>query len=234
MTEINALLTAFKEALDRFDRQAALAVALKALEDGDLDIPSLYEQVIAPSLNRIASNAEVQKIPIWQEHLQSNIVRTVVENLYPYVVSKAAAVKEKGSSQNSNESSPEGFSQPLALVVCLEEEYHELGARMTADYLTLVGFNTYFVGANTPRGEILSAILTLAPQVVCVSVTNYFHLTRLQHLITALKGDWTLQPFKLAVGGYAVHHSSNVSALVTADFYLKDFNDIQKMQEALR
>lgn len=234
MTEINALLMAFREALDRFDRQAALEVALKALENGDLDIPALYEQVIAPSLNRIASNAVDQSIPIWQEHIQSNIVRTVVENLYPYVVRRADMGKEKGSPQDSRESSPEGVLQPSALVVCLEEEYHELGARMTADYLSLVGFNAYFVGANTPRAEILNAIRTLAPQVVCVSVTNYFHLTRLQHLVTALKGDWTLQPFKLAVGGYAVHHSSNVSALVTADFYLKDFKDIQKMQEALR
>lgn len=127
-------------------------------------------------------------------------------------------------------------------MVCLEEEHHELGARMSSDYLTLLGFDSFFIGANTPKNEIVNAIETLQPDVVCISVTNYFHLTRLHTLTDMLaksdvgyisKASTTDEKvYKLVVGGYAVHHSSNVASLVKADYLIDSFQDLVPVKEA--
>lgn len=213
MESINALFDQFTEALDENDKSKAISVFQKALSSSDLSIPMLYEHLLAPSLNHIASNSKDQEIPIWKEHLASSTVRTALELSYSRVLTDQQPKTDQ-----------------RALVFCLEEEYHELGARMTADYLTLLGFETYFIGANTPRKDILEAIKFFNPNVVCISVTNYFHLSRLHDLIVKLPEN---RPFKLIVGGYAVHHSSNVEELVKADFYANSFDDLKKIKEAI-
>jgi MerR family transcriptional regulator, light-induced transcriptional regulator len=213
MESIQALFTQFTEALDENDKVKAINVFQNALSNTDLSIPMLYEQLLAPSLNHIASNAKDQEIPIWKEHLASSTVRTALELSYLRVLKDQQPKTDQ-----------------RALVFCLEEEYHELGARMTADYLTLLGFETFFIGANTPRKEIFEAIGFFNPNVVCISVTNYFHLSRLHDLIEQLPEH---RSFKLIVGGYAVHHSSNVEALVKADFYANAYDDLKKIKEAI-
>ena len=203
----------FLKALQDFDRAKAIEVAQQALQDNQITIPDLYEKVLAPSLNQVASNTREQQIAIWEEHIYSGIVRSVVESIFPYI--------QKGSK-------PIGKK---AIVFCLEEEYHELGARMTLDYLTLLGFEGYFIGANTPKNEAISAINHFKPDLVCISVTNYFHLTRLHGFIDALKNTHTETSFKLLVGGYAIHHSSNVKDSLKADYYASTYQDLEAVKE---
>lgn len=38
----------------------------------------------------------------------------------------------------------------VATVLCPPEEYHDLEARMVADFFTIAGFDTIYVGGNTP------------------------------------------------------------------------------------
>lgn len=215
MTNIEPILSEFKSALDAYDRKRAVHIAVDAIRLKGIDVPTLYEQILAPSLNTISSNQINQEIPIWDEHLRSNIVRTVLENIYPII-----------------ENSDTHFKK-CAIVVCLEEEYHELGARMTADYLTILGFKTFFIGANTPKKEVLQAIEHLSPDLVCISVTNYFHLTRLHGLVETIKTHNSGKAIKIAIGGYAVHHSTGVEELVKVDFYANTYHDLTKIKEAL-
>lgn len=215
MTNIELILSEFRSALDAYDRKRAVHIAVDAISTKGIDVPTLYEQILAPSLNIISSNQFNQEIPIWDEHLRSNIVRTVLENIFP-------SIENADLSLNKS-----------ALVVCLEEEYHELGARMTADYLTILGFKTYFIGANTPKKEVLQAIDHFSPDLVCISVTNYFHLTRLHGLVETIKAHNSVKPIKIAIGGYAVHHSTGVEELVKVDFYANTYHDLTNIKEAL-
>lgn len=214
MTHVEVILTEFLNALDAYDRKRTVQIASDAIKNKILDIPTLYEAILAPSLTVIASNTNNQTIPIWDEHLRSNIVRTVLENMYPLIVD---TVEPNGKQ---------------ALMLCLEEEYHDIGARMISDYLTLLGYNTFFIGANTPKKEIIHAVEYLAPDLVCISVSNYYHLTRLHSLVESLKTS-NAEPFKIVIGGYAVHHTSNVRELVKADFYANTYDDLSKIKEAL-
>lgn len=213
MEYINQLYDQFNIALDQYDREAALSIIMDALEGQVLEISELYELILAPSLNKIASNNMEQVVPIWDEHIKTNIVRTILENVYQYIVKHKTTIHRK------------------AMVLCLEEEHHDLGARMTADYLTLMGFFVYYIGANTPQKVAIDAIKNLEPDVVCISVTNYYHLTKLQKMILQLKDETLKKTPKLVIGGYAVHHTSNVKDLVHADYYLTTFKELQTVKE---
>ena len=79
------LYHAFVSALNTFDRAAAVKLVIDALEHSEIDLVTLYENVLAPSLNTLASNEIEQSVPIWQEHVTSGIVRTALEASYPYV-----------------------------------------------------------------------------------------------------------------------------------------------------
>lgn len=206
----------FKNALMQHDRGLAVQIAIEALRSGALDIRSLYEEVLAPSLNQIASNNHEQEVPIWEEHVQSNIVRTVLENAFPYVLKESAST-----------------SSMKALIFCVEEEYHEIGARMTTDFLTILGFDATFIGANTPTQEIVRAIKFYQPVLIGCSLTNYYHLTKLHKLIDRLKTELPDQHFKVLVGGYAVFHTSNVKDLIQADYYAHTFEDLLPIKDAL-
>ena len=222
-TELQPL---FSQALISHDKEKAIKLITDALKNRTHDVKTLYETILAPSLNQISSNQIEQELPIWEEHLSSSIVRSALEITYPFVLAERDAGHSVANAQ---------FANQKAVVFCLEEEYHELGARMITDFLTILGFDAYYIGANTPKREILKAIAYFEPTLVCISVTNFYHLTKLHSLIEELKLKeiQSVTPFTLIVGGYAVQHSSNVDVLVKADYYANTFEDLKKIKEAI-
>lgn len=208
----------FMSALSKMDKETCVELWLEILEGGEYEIPTLYETILVPSLNDIANHEHPQSVPVWEEHLQSGIVRTILELTYPYVQKRCL----------SAESVP-----PLkALILCLEEEYHEIGARMVSDYLQLLSFDVFFIGANTPNKEILDAVKEIAPQLVVISITNFYHLFKLQSLITDIKDSLHKSP-TVVLGGYAIDHTPEAHRLVTPDYFAQVFQDFVNIKEAL-
>lgn len=210
------LYETYSKALYDFSKEKILELTLTHLKKDTLTIPELYEDLLTKSLQEIGSNHKEQEIQIWQEHLLSNLVRSVIENAYPYVL------KAKNQYQDTK-----SFK---ALICCLSEEYHDIGARMVQDYLEILNFKTYFLGANTPTLEIVSAVEHLSPNLLVISISNFYHLSKLQKLIEVLKEN--NNTLKIAIGGYAVQSSSHINS-IQADFIIKNFQDISEMKEVL-
>lgn len=209
--ETATLKNAFQDALEKHDKKTCITLIKEALENDHIEIPTLYEDILVKSLHDIAHNNKTQEISIWEEHVQSGIVRTIIEMAYPYIL----------HSQEFGES---------ALVFCQEEEYHELGARMTSDYLTLLGFEVTFIGANTPEKQALAAIEALSPKIVCISVTNYYHLSKLEDLIKKIR---LLSQAKIIVGGYAIFNTPQAKKLIHPDYFANTFEDLRHIKEAI-
>lgn len=55
-------------------------------------------------------------------------------------------------------------------------KYLEDEDKEKADFYTLNGFDTVFVGANTPKEDFVSAINIIKPKYVVISVTNYYNI----------------------------------------------------------
>lgn len=209
----------FSHLLKELDKPACIDWAKAILDQQQMSLVELYSQILVPSLNRIASNNIHQEIPIWEEHVKSGIIRCIIEIAYPYLLEQIAQTQV----------SPHLHK---AVILCLEEEYHELGARIAADYLTLLDFEVIFVGANTPKSEIYSAISQLHPKLLVISVTNYFHLVKLQTFIEEIRVKGPHMPL-IAVGGYAIDHTPQAHQLINPDFFVNSFEDFQKIKEAI-
>jgi methanogenic corrinoid protein MtbC1 len=214
---MHLLYKEFVSYLDKEDRLKCVELALSKLDSGELDIVSLYEEIITPSMREDFCQQKQKQTCIWEEHVRSSIIRTVIECCYPYVI------RERDSKYRPP-------SKGRVVVACPTEELHEIGARMVADFFTLCGFQATFIGANTPQPEIIDAIGDIKPDYLAISVSNYYNLLAARKMIQQI-GEIRerLGPdFRVIAGGYAFeHHREDVGA----DLLLNTFADIKRLAE---
>ena len=204
----------FLELLEAENKQMAVQYALDLMDSEKMDVRNLYVQILTPALNKMECRLDNKNICIWKEHVRTAIVRTIVECCYPYVIKER---DKMGSAQNKT-----------AVVLCPPEEYHDLGARMVADFFTLCGWNAIFVGSNTPYEDFYNAAKLIRPDIIAISITNYYTLVVARKIIAELKlllGNTT----KIVVGGYAVRESSGNFETLGADFRFETIDDIKNL-----
>ncbi len=197
------------------DREKCVSWALEKVVSKELDILTLYSEILAPALNDMKCKDEEAAICIWKEHVRSSIVRTVIESCYPLVLKERAARGAKNTGVR-------------AVVVCPSEELHEIGARMVADFFTLCGYEVTFVGANTPLDDFLAAIEVVRPRYICVSVTNHYNLVAARKVITRIRAK-AGKDATIVVGGRAFRRNPETAREMGADLLLDSFEDIRKL-----
>lgn len=198
--------------LEEENKGKALECILDKLETGKIQIVDLYKDVLAPSLNNMECKLENKEICIWKEHVRSSIIRSIIECCYPYVL------KEKVKDDTGKK----------VVIVCPSEEYHEIGARMAADFFILCGYDTTFVGSNTPKEDFLAAINVIKPDYIVVSVTNYYNLVAAKKDIDKIRGEGSFKG-KILVGGYAFKNNKEAVNKVGADRFIDSFEDIENL-----
>lgn len=183
----------FMDAFDRLDKETCVTLAFDALSSGALDVPTLYDGVLRKSMENLTDVESDPTHKIWKEHIKSSIVRTIIEMAFPFVV-KAKAMPTKGR----------------AAVVCPDGEEHELGARMISDFLTLMGYETYFVGKSTPKKEFVDLIESLKLDVVALSVTNYYNFSVTLRTVELIREHFP--DLTLIAGGRGFDHNPQALA----------------------
>lgn len=202
--------------LSTFQKSEAVAYALKLVESQAVSIPELYESIITPALNSILVCEENKADAVWQEHLMTNIARTVVEGCYPFVL---RSIKNTAAPRKS------------VAILCPEEEYHDIGPRMAADWFSLENFEVFYVGANTPLDNVLSICHTLKPDVLAFSVSNFYHISLLKDMISTVK---QLQnPPYIIASGSALLRTNLTAESIGCDSILHSYSQIQQLKEAL-
>jgi methanogenic corrinoid protein MtbC1 len=166
------------------DRRMALDVVVEEGLASCVDVPGLYLKVIQPALYEIGSLWEQGRLNVTQEHLATTISRLALAQLYPHLASQP----ENGK---------------LALVACVEGEFHDLGAHMVADLLDIAGFDARFLGANVPTASLVAAVRAESPQLLVLSATLTANLEALRQAIIAVR-DASKSRIALAVGGQAL------------------------------
>jgi len=100
-----------------------------------------------------------------REHLATAITESLLNLVYPFLFKKRLTSKK-------------------AIISCIANEYHQIGGRMVADILEMNGWDSYFLGANTPIDEMVEFIHEIEPDMVGLSLGIEFNLP---HLIQAVK-----------------------------------------------
>lgn len=204
----------FKQILETENKEKAVEYALALLNDKKIDVIALYSEILAPALNNMYCSLSDKNVCIWKEHVRTAIVRTIVECCYPYVIDK----------RNKDNTAEKG----TAVILCPPEEYHDLGARMVADFLTISGYNAVFVGSNTPYSDFYNAVEKIKPDLIAISVSNYYNLVVTKKIIEDLRKK---TDSKIIVGGYAFSMNSDNAFMVGADYYAETFENIKNIVE---
>lgn len=204
----------FGELLQSEKKEEAVRYALDLLSSGKVDLVTLYQEILTPTLNHMSCSLAEKQLCIWKEHVRTAIVRTIVECCYPYVVKELARVNPAKSG--------------TAVVICPPEEYHDLGARMAADFFVLNGYETVFVGSNTPYQDFYNAADLIKPDVIAISVSNYYNIVATKKIIAELRLR-TKGSSRIIVGGNAFADGAHAADVVGADRIVQSFEDIRKL-----
>jgi len=207
---MNKFYSEFKDIIETEDRNQALNYVIEKLNSGDITIIPLYEELLKPVLKNMDSSGD-EKMDIWKEHIRSSIVKTIIENCYPYVI------KERDAKYGVE-------SKKRVAIICPAEEYHEIGARMVADYFTLLGYQATFVGNNTPKEVFIKGIETQHLDYIAISISNPYHLVSARNTIEMIRKS--SKEIKIIVGGNAMLKLGEKAEKLDADYYLNTFDDI--------
>lgn len=169
---VKAVYDAVAAALAAHDKATAVRTAVEAVTNGAVTIPLLYRDVLERILADTGAAWQTGRTAIWEEHLASATVRTIVEIVYPGVLkAKAVAV-------------PTGRT---VLLACPPEEEHDLGLRMVADRFDMAGWTTFYLGPDTPVTEIADAARRLGVDSVVMSSSTHYHRLAVRHAVDELK-----------------------------------------------
>lgn len=212
---MNDLYDQVLSALQKEDKEAAVKLSIDALKNHTISVVDLYEKVLSPALSHVVEEYKEIDVLIWREHVRSSIIRTIIESAYPYVLEERA----------KNE-----LKEERVLVMCPEFEEHELGSRMVADFFRIEGFETTFVGARTPLKTVLKAIEFVNPKYLVISVTNFFNILSVKHLIDAIKHDGN-EDLIFVLGGRAISANPDDAKKTGADIILQGHEAISKFSQ---
>ena len=213
---MDSLYREFLPLLDEGNKERCVDLCLSKLSDKTLDVVTLYQDILAPALREKFCSPRDEEICIWQEHVRTSIVRTIIECCYPLVL------RERNEKYLST---PKG----KVVVLCPPDEAHEIGARMVADFFLLNGYDVTFIGASTPGNEIVGAITHFKPEYVAISITNVFNLIATAKAVSKILDLKKTLDFEVILGGQACRHNPTTCREMNADKILDTFDDIQKL-----
>jgi methanogenic corrinoid protein MtbC1 len=121
---------------------------------GGMDGPAVYARVVAPALHWIGDRCEEGDFRIADEHLAISTTQRVVARMQARLFPVRIA--------------PRGGR---VLLACVEGEHHRLGLALIADVLAAEGFQPLDLGPDLPTEDLLYAIATHDPAVLCLSAT---------------------------------------------------------------
>jgi methanogenic corrinoid protein MtbC1 len=163
------------------DRNTCRQIVEAQLETNP-DIKSLYTNLFQRSLYEVGELWEYNKISVAVEHLATSITESLMSLVYPILFSAEKSGKK-------------------AIIACIANEYHQIGARMVADVFELNQWDGYFLGANTPVTDLFQLIDEKKPKIIGISVSIYFNMKTLLTLVDKIQATYPGQ--EVLVGGQA-------------------------------
>jgi methanogenic corrinoid protein MtbC1 len=104
-------------------------------------------------------------------------------------------------------------------------ELHEIGVRIIADFFEMEGWDTYYLGANSPTAAIVQAIADRRADILAVSATMTFHIRAVENLIATVRASADSTSIKVLVGGYPFNVEPELWKRVGADGYAADASE---------
>ncbi len=207
------LLEQYLEFLLNGDRHSAGKMIIEAVDNG-ISVKDIYLHVFQSSLYEVGRLWQENKITVAQEHYITAATQLIMSQLYPYISNSRKTGK-------------------VLVATSVSKELHEVGVRMVADFFEMDGWNTFYLGANTPTESIIQTIISKKADLVLISATISSHISEVMDLIRTIRRCGECRDPKIIVGGYPFNVDSNLWKKVGADGQAEDAETAIEMAEKL-
>lgn len=204
----NYEIKAYIDSLMKGDYQSCLKYMREYL-NSDPDFIDLYEKIFKKSLYAIGELWEYNKISVATEHLATTVTETLLNHMYEDIYS-ANKIEKK------------------VVLACTENEDHQVGLRMVADVFENCGWETLFLGANMPAGELIKFIKDNHPDLIALSLSVYYNFLKLEKTVKMIREEFPELP--IMIGGQAFRHGgkeilTEIGNVIFIDdlYYLKKY-----------
>jgi methanogenic corrinoid protein MtbC1 len=174
----------------------------------NISIEDIYTQLFQRSLYQVGEYWELNKISVATEHMATAITENLMIRLQPKIFSTQRTGKK-------------------AVIACVANEYHQVGAKMVADIFEMNGWDGYFIGANTPLTELIRFLESKNPDLLALSLSIYYNLPELKNTVAKIRERFPDMP--IMVGGQAFRWGGTE---ITNEFsnieYLYGVEDLRK------
>lgn len=195
------LARAYLQALLRGERHTASRLVLDAVESGT-SVRDVYLHVFQRVQQEVGCLWQTNRLSVAQEHYCTAATQLIMSQLYPYIFT---------GPRNGN----------ALVATCVAGDLHEIGVRMVSDFFEMEGWDTFYLGANTPTASLLRTLEERDADLLAVSATMTFHLRAVKELIAAVRekeGD----RIKVLVGGHPFNLAPDLWRVVGADAWARD------------
>ncbi|WML68267.1 MAG: hypothetical protein METHP_01872 [Methanoregula sp. SKADARSKE-2] len=201
----SATAQAYLDALLIPDRGRARDIISGALES-EIPVKEIYLGIFQPVLRETGRLWQLRKISVAEEHFVTASVQLSVSYLHDRII-PPDKTRQGGKT---------------LVAACVESELHEVGIRMVTDFFEIDGWNTYYIGANTPAQSLIQAARDRNADVVAISSTLPYDITFVRYIIRSLRADPVAKKAKVIVGGYTFGIVPDLWQRVGADAFARD------------
>lgn len=162
--------------------RVACAELTRSFMYGNPSIEAVYEDLFKPALYSVGQMWERNQISVATEHMATAIVEGIMNGLFEQLV--------VGKRRNHS-----------VVLACVENEKHQVGIKMVGDIFEKKGWDSYFLGAGIPTGELIRFIQQAQPDLLAISFSVYFSLPGLLTMLSTIRA--TFPDLPIIIGGQA-------------------------------
>ncbi|HEY2117384.1 MAG TPA: cobalamin-dependent protein [Candidatus Angelobacter sp.] len=197
---LKPLLSQYIERIIALDSAGAMEL-IESMATDSTSIFDLNVHILQPAQREIGRLWQVNSISVALEHYATATAQQILHRL-------------------SRMLPPRTRRDARIIGICGEGEHHCVGLEMVCSLCQLDGWDTYFVGANTPTASAMELARQLQPDVIAISMTTLMALQSTRILIAKLKE--ALPQTAIVAGGYAAILGPDLWKSFGADAYASD------------
>lgn len=201
------------------DRVRASRVVMGAVRDGKLSVQEAYTEIFVPVQRELGRMWHMGEVHVAEEHFSTTTTLMVMSQILP--LAKAAESNGK-----------------VVLAASVEENTHDLGLRMVADFFELAGWRVVYLGASVPAEDLAAGVRDFQADLLAISAALPVHLRVVEDTISVVRsrcertGDGG-KSVKIIVGGNAFRDAPESWRLFGADGFARDAIDAVRIGEHL-
>jgi methanogenic corrinoid protein MtbC1 len=193
------------------DRKACQNWLATLQREQSLSLSEMYLELLQPTMQQVGLLWEEGKISVAQEHLASALVSRLMVSIY--------------GSQEPDTTASRG----KVLITTAPNEFHEMGAWMLSDLLEEDGWETRYLGANTPFKDILDYLEQEKPDILAISVAIPFNIDQADQLIRQIRSQKQFSQLRIMLGGQAFSFHDRLWETLGADGYASNAREAVKL-----